>query len=129
MLSFTYSYIRWHYTEALRELFFHVRNLLAFLWRYFSIPHLVATLLSPWSRLHEEYASGIHLSQQAGTFVVNMMMRIVGAFVRIFFILVGVFVLCVGLALAVLSFFAWLFLPAVAVFLAVATFDRFTSLL
>ncbi|MEX2515062.1 MAG: hypothetical protein WD335_02965 [Candidatus Paceibacterota bacterium] len=113
MLDFIYSYTYWHYTSAVKALLFHARNFVVFLWTFFAIPGLLATLLSPWQRLQESYDSGFDIKEKLATFIVNSLMRLVGGFVRIVMILFGAAVLVLSMILLLLVTVIWFLLPAV----------------
>lgn len=113
MLSFLYTYTYWHYTNAVIAMAGIVRNILIFLWRFFSIPDLLKTLVSPWQRLQESYGDGFDIQEKLTALVVNTIMRLVGAVVRLAVISFGVVVLLLASGAAVASFIVWLFLPAV----------------
>ena len=66
--------------------------------------------------MQEGYARGSSLEDIASAKFVNVMMRIVGFFVRILFIILGLIFLTLCLALGTIVFFAWIFLPFIIIF-------------
>ena len=113
------QYISWHYSQAFRDIKSIWKNILLFLYHFFSIPVLLKTLFSPWQRVHDSYGGGGGSFLE--TIIFNTIMRAVGFFVRLSFILIGctsiVFVAVFGLAF----YIAWLFLPLILIALLVLT--------
>lgn len=113
-LVVTYYYPRWHYTDGFRGIFVVWMNYLWFFYHLFSISLLARTLFAPWKRLGESYrneAGGIELEKVAETFVVNGVMRFVGALVRLVTIAVGITAISLTFALGALMFVVWALLP------------------
>jgi|SRR3989344_2581249 len=113
--SIFFAYLKWHYGKGLRELFGVTKNFLWFITHFFSFKLLLKTLLSPWRRLGEPYNGGFDLKAFASTFIINILMRLVGFFLKAIVLLVGLFSY-----LFVLSFFLsvlliWLLTPAVLI--------------
>ncbi|MEX2369340.1 MAG: hypothetical protein WD552_03045 [Candidatus Paceibacterota bacterium] len=113
MISFINTYLYWHYVLGAAALLAHVRHYLAFIWRIFAVPTLLRTLVSPWHRLQESYGSGFNLSAVVNTFIVNILMRLVGLVVRVVMIIFAVVTLATAAVLAVVSVILWLLLPVV----------------
>jgi hypothetical protein len=106
------DYMRWHYTRAFSDIFSIWRDLTYFVFTFFSIPLLFQTLFQPWKRIEaERERSGFDLQDYLSTKLVNMIMRLVGACMRLMLILIGLgctgFVVIVGLQFFVM----WVFLP------------------
>jgi|AntRauTorcE11897_2_1112592.scaffolds.fasta_scaffold01191_2 hypothetical protein len=123
MLDFIYSYSFWHYTSAIKALLSHVRNFFVFVWNFFSIPGLLVTLFSPWQRLRESYDKGFDVKEKLATLLVNTIMRLVGAFIRIVMVVFGIVALVLYSVLALFLIVTWLLLPAVVGILMVIMFD------
>ena len=115
-------YLAWHYSEALNDMRRIWKNFFVFLFNFFSISLLIRTLFSPWHRMQENYTK---IEDFFGNLIVNTLMRIVGAVIRLIFIIMGVIslVLCAVLGLVALAF--WLVLP----FLLIYTFLQGINLL
>jgi hypothetical protein len=110
-------YIVWHFTKAFADAFGVWKNFLWFVWRFFSISKLSKTLFSPWERMNEEYGKDFSLENTLGVFVVNTVMRLFGAVLRIFVITFGLFVWLVVFFAGLVFFVAWLFLPLIIIVL------------
>lgn len=117
-------YLVWHYTLALADLTAVLGNLLWYLYHFFSFSTLIRTLFSPWRRMGESYPHGFDPAGILSTFVVNMLMRLVGLLMRLIILIAGCLMMIVALVLAIIFFLIWLLLPVV-----VATLVVFSGLL
>jgi hypothetical protein len=106
-------YILWHYTLGFRSAATFGGNLVRFLFNFFSIALLLKTLFAPWRRLGEGYAKGLRPGAWFETLVVNTLMRLVGAIIRLGLIVAGLAALVAGLVLAVVILIVWLLLPII----------------
>lgn len=111
------EYIRWHYYEGLLSIYFIIGNFVWFFYEFFSIPLLLKTLFSPFHRLDEGYAKGLKLEQWAQTFIVNSLMRIVGAFLRLFLILIGIIMIVLTVLFGAFFLIVWALAPLLLIFL------------
>jgi len=114
-MPFLAHYIQWHYSHGVTNFIQISENLLRGVWRIFAIPTLFRTLLTPWSRLHEEYETGAGIEGWLGVFIVNSLMRIVGAVVRVVVIAFGLVSLIVSSLLFVAGLVVWLLWPVILV--------------
>lgn len=105
-------YLSWHYGSGILDLLNIWKNFLWFFYHFFSIPLLARTLFSPLMRLREGYPRGFDIEAFASTILVNIVMRIVGAFLRTFLIALGILVLILLLLCGPALLFLWLILPA-----------------
>ena len=122
MISFIFSYIKWHYTKAYIDLASMCSDITIFLLNFFSIPVLFKTLFSRWQMLGESYKKGFDVEEMFGTFVLNFMMRIVGFFVRSATILIGLGCIAIFLVASAASFIIWTFLPILTVIFFISGF-------
>ncbi len=125
MATLVYEYAVWHYGTALRDQVRIASNFVWFCKEFFSFSILVRTFFSPFHRLDEGYAKGFRPGAWAETFLLNMLMRIVGAGARTVVLIVGALVtslVCIG---AVLVFVVWLLAPIFLLFLVVSSFVFF----
>lgn len=104
-------YLLWHYTTGFADLFGVVRNFLWFFYNFFSIPLLLRTLFSPLERLQEKYTGGLDVAEFFSTLAVNIIMRLVGAALRLFVIVFGLLTLTATGGIGSILFVAWVFLP------------------
>lgn len=124
MFDLTISYIRWHYTRAVRNLISNEKNFIVFLYNFFSIKLLLQTFFYLWKGLGEKYQNNavMNFADSFGTFALNMLMRLIGAVIRFFVIIFGVISLVLGGLAAVVIFIAWIFYPLLIL---VLLFDGF----
>lgn len=109
-LSIAVGYVSWHYGRAFKDILIVWTNLLWFITHFFSIPLLLRTLFSPWKRIQETYQRN-GMEDYFATIVVNIMTRIVGAFVRLWIILFGLLAL-ISAGVGVIGFYIfWVFTP------------------
>ncbi len=121
-LSFFLSdYVLWHYGSALLGMWELGRNFLRFGWNFFSIPLLLKTWISPWYRMKEGYDSNFtHVEAIGAAILGNLILRIVGLLLRTSVIALGL-LFCIGtIALTLITFVLWIFLPIVAITLLVS---------
>jgi hypothetical protein len=110
-----WMYVKWHYSQGLREIFQVVGNFLWFVSHFFSFKLLAKTLFTPWKRMGEIYNGGFDLGAFASTFVVNSLMRVVGFATRSVVLIVG---FASYLFVLVFSFFIlliWVLAPVVLI--------------
>lgn len=89
LFSLLEHYLTWHYGQAYRDIYHVWMNFVWFCFHFFSISDLLASLFQPWKRMGEEYPTGFDIGRILSTFIINIMMRIVGAFVRLIVIAIG----------------------------------------
>ena len=111
MVSLFFSYLWWHYTEALSNIRKLFGNFLWFFYNLFSIPILARTLFAPWQKLAEKYKGGFDIQNLFESFLVTSIMRIVGFFIRIVVIVTGLAALVLTFILGIAFFFIWLLVP------------------
>ncbi len=83
------EYIVWHYSRAILDLVKIYGNLLWFIFNFFSIPLLFKTWFAPWRRLNENYPSFFDGWEFFSTLIINILMRLVGFFVRTVLLIIG----------------------------------------
>ncbi len=97
------EYLWWQYEAGLVLMFGAWMNIQWFLLHFFSVPELVRSLFAPFHRMRERKKQGFDLEDIAEVFMINILMRLVGALVRLVFIIVGLAAQTVAL---VVGFFA-----------------------
>lgn len=109
-LSILPLYLVWHYGGAFRDYKRVSMNLLWFVSNFFSISLLFGTLFSPWKRLSkDEYGGGD--SNFFTNFIVNILMRISGFFIRSITLFFGSLALLATAIFLIIGFVFWLLLP------------------
>ena len=110
MLVF-FDYLLWHYSKGVKASLLLWKNLTVFLFNFFSIRDLVFNFFTPWRRLNDTYPKWYKFGEFFSTLAINIMMRIVGVFIRFFVLLFGLIVLIVFILLYPVALLAWLILP------------------
>ena len=116
-LAFFRDYMVWHYSRALYDLAGISRDLLWFVYHFFSIPLLTRTFFTPLSRIRAGGISILDIEGSLQNIALNLIARAVGILLRAVVIAAGI---AAEIALAVLLtaiFACWLVLPFVVVFL------------
>ncbi len=108
-------YVVWHYSRALLDLLRIWGNFLWFFTNFFSIFLLFRTLLQPFHRLDGEYKKGLDIGAWAEQFGVNLLMRLIGALLRLFMISLGLLSLVFTVLAGVFFFVVWLFAPFIVI--------------
>jgi hypothetical protein len=115
------NYLMWHYTRAYGDILHIWRNLVYFLFNFFSTPTMFRTLFSPWKRIQAERENrGFDFSDYFSTLIVNLMMRLVGLFMRLVLIAISFSVLGVAVVLGLGFFVLWTVLPILVLIIAAA---------
>ena len=110
-----YQYIVWYFFDVPKEILRGWRNYILFYSNYFSVPTLLKTFFSHWRRYYSSYGKGFSIARYSEAFVFNMMSRIIGAILRVFFIVAGVLAEILIFILGVIIFLAWFLLPLVLI--------------
>jgi hypothetical protein len=113
---FPFSYLTWHYQVSVREYLRLWRTYSWFIWHIFSVPTLLRTIFAPWRRFGE-YDSARNLSEKAGNILVVLMMRLVGAVIRICTILAAFLTTLLMGLVGLIGFVVWLLAPLLLVLL------------
>lgn len=106
-----FSWIKWHYFLQAREIFIKWRNVLLFIVNYFSIPLLLRTYLSPWKMYRWSYGRGFYFERYFEVMVSNAFSRILGAIMRTFLIIAGVFSVFLTFICGMLALLFWMIIP------------------
>jgi hypothetical protein len=111
VFSLLFYYLKWHYGRAPNDLFGIWKNVMWFVWHFFSVPILLRTFFSRWRRLGERYPQGPDVVGFASTFIVNVIMRGVGALVRLITLCAALAAFIAALIIGVASAVLWFVLP------------------
>lgn len=116
-VSFAATYIGWHYGRAFLFIYDMWKGAIGYAERLFPIGELLRTLFSPIMRLQESYykEGKFDIAEYLSVKTVNVIMRLVGAVVRLVIIAVGLAVSLAVFAAGVAFYLFWLVMPAVVV--------------
>lgn len=117
ILAFPISYLFWHYTKALKNIFGIFSNFFWATYNFFSIPTIFKTFFSPWRKLDVTHDKKSGFGDLVGTFIVNTLMRIVGMLTRLVLIIIYIFCTLVVLATEIVFLICWILLPAIVIWL------------
>jgi hypothetical protein len=106
-------YLKWHYSKALLSAFALWKNILVFLFNFFSIKNILGNFFTPWKRLADSYPDHFDIKGYLFTFLLNTIMRIVGMILRSIIIFIGLTCCAIYILLLPVSLVAWLVLPFV----------------
>lgn len=104
----------WMYVDAPKAFLAVWKDLLWFVYHFFSIPLHARTLFARWKQLGE-VPQRRSLEDWASALLVNTLMRIVGAGIRLLAIVFGLAALLGGIVIGAICFLLWLLMPLVIV--------------
>jgi len=107
------NYLSWHYGRALSDYFKVWKNLIWFLWNFFSIKVLLKTFFLPFKRLKETYAGNLDVESFLNSIIITTLMRVVGMVARSAIIICGLVALIFFIIGGLFGFVVWLFLPLI----------------
>ena len=107
----------WHFVEIPRDIIKIVKNLLHFVWSFFSISLLLKTLFSPWRKYYWGYGRGFCLENYLSAFSFNCISRFLGMLVRIGLIFISLIALLLVSGGGLILFLAWISSPVIIIFL------------
>lgn len=109
-VAFVVDFSLWYYSRAFYGIVSVWMNLMWFVTHFFSIPLLLKTLFAPWKRMTDS-SHHAGLEDLLATIVMNIMTRIFGAIIRMCIILIGLFVLVLGVVALCVVVLSWAILP------------------
>ncbi len=102
----------WFYEGGLHGLLELEKRYIAFLWRFFSIGEMAATLFYPWHRdVTPKSWRGIHPIRALETLAENIISRFVGATVRFLVLTSGLIMVSLALLLSLSFLISWIAFP------------------
>jgi len=112
-IAFFGRYIWWHYTTAIVDLVRLGKNFFWFVGHFFSFGTLLRTFFNPWKRMSEQYPSIIEFGAFLDTFLVNILMRVVGIITRSVLLIAGLLSFILTFVFFIFSFVVWLLAPII----------------
>ena len=104
-------WLYWHFLEAPKGILRGWRNFLKFGLNYFSLPLLLKTFFSPWRRYSWAYPRGFSIGIYIEVFFSNLISRFLGAMVRSFLVVIGMFFVALLAIGGLIVFLGWIILP------------------
>lgn len=105
------KWISWYFWSGPKDLFQIWVDFLRFAAHFFSIFSLLRTLINPWKRISESYKGIANISENFQVLVLNTFSRVVGFFVRITIISIGIVVISLIFVFGIVAFTVWFLLP------------------
>ncbi|NBD74135.1 hypothetical protein GVX82_03795 [Patescibacteria group bacterium] len=112
-------YFSWHYGRGIRDFLRTWGNLVWFFWHFFAIPLMARTLFMAFRRIETSSRPGFHPDDMAGNLIVNVLMRLLGFFLKMLLILIGLSAILATLLLGGALFLFWLVAPVALVLMLV----------
>ncbi|OGZ67731.1 MAG: hypothetical protein A3D35_03685 [Candidatus Staskawiczbacteria bacterium RIFCSPHIGHO2_02_FULL_34_9] len=110
------SWLTWHFYEMPQFLFFIWRNYLWFSSNFFSIPLLLATLISPWRRYYWRYPKRFDVGEFFSSLISNAFSRLLGFLIRLFLIVFGILCQLIVFIVGLLAIVLWVLVPFILIF-------------
>lgn len=114
-----WQYLGWYFYDQPRKILKTWKGFLLFNLEYFSVFLLLKTFFSPWRQYKWFYPRGFDALKYLETLFSNLISRTLGAILRTFVILAGVFFEILILIFGFLIFLGWLVLPALLILILV----------
>lgn len=111
MLSTYLQFLLWYFVDMPLVLLKILKNFLLFNLNYFSVPTLLKTYFSHWHKYYSPYKKAFEIWANIEILVFNMMSRVIGAFLRTFLIIMGIFLEVLILSAGVAVLVGWFLLP------------------
>jgi ATP-dependent Clp protease ATP-binding subunit ClpC len=106
------NFIAWHYVQGTKKYLEIWKNYLSFFWWYFAVSRHFSTLFSSWKRdVSKVRERGLHPLLWVQSTLENLVTRFLGAIVRGFVIIAGIFVEIGAIIFGIVILAAWLLLP------------------
>jgi len=107
--------LEWYLLDQPKAILKAWKNLLKFNLNYFSIPLLLKTLFSPWKRFVWPYGRGFNFARYFEAFFSNSISRGIGFILRLFLILIGIFIEVLIFFLGISMLLIWFLLPVILI--------------
>lgn len=115
-----FGYMKWHYGRALFTTFSFWRNIITFLFNYFSIKDLSLNFFTPFKRIMNVHLGQVNIVKYVYTFLLTVLGSIIEVVVRLVLLVLGLSVCLVFIAFLPVSLLIWLLLPIFIAFLLVS---------
>jgi len=109
------QYFVWHFYDQSKAILKAWKNFLLFNLNYFSVPILIKTFFYHWRQYKWYYPRGFDIPVYLEVFFSNLISRVLGAIMRSFLIVIGLFLEIFIFFGGAILFFGWLILPALLI--------------
>ena len=106
-----FQYIEWHFSDAPKSILEAWKNCLKFNFNYWSVVFLIKTFFSHWRRYRYSYGKGFDLGRYFEVLTFNVISRILGAILRSFLVVLGIFTEILVILIGLFALIFWLILP------------------
>jgi len=114
-ISFGVAYIEWHYSQAfgfILQMWIGAQRTTN---KLFSIGDLLRTLFSPLLRIQERHEGRFDLAEYGSVMASNLIMRCVGAFIRIVLVVIGIVAWAMVFLAGLVFYVVWAAAPVVMI--------------
>lgn len=112
LLKVLRDYLIWHYTTALIDILYIWWNYIWFVNHIFSVPDVLRSWISPFKRLQEDKVNLLKSPEEFfSNLFINIIMRIVGTFIRTALLFIALCFFAVVFAFGVTFILIWMILP------------------
>jgi hypothetical protein len=113
--SIFFQWFLWQFFDVPSAILKAWKNFLLFNLNFFSVPLLLKSFFSPWRRYQWAYPRGLDIGKYFEVLISNLISRILGAIMRTFLIIIGIFIEVLYIFAGIIVFFGWLVLPALLI--------------
>ncbi len=113
MVNISLQYLAWHYRYGLPNLFSMMREFVRFVFNLFSINLFLRTLFKPMFSLQGSAHDQKLVADAISIIVANLIMRVLGFFVRSVFIFIGLLGITITVVWMIALIVLWTLLPLV----------------
>jgi hypothetical protein len=110
-----FQWLSWQFLEMPGNILRAWRAFLKFNLNYFSIPQLFKTFFSHWRQYKWSYGRGFDISRYLEALFSNLISRTLGAILRSFLILIGLFIEILIVFLGIIAFLLWIIFPLILI--------------
>ena len=114
-VAIMHHYFLWHFGRAFGEILHVWKNLLWFVFHFFSIGALLKSWFAPWKRITQERGENWNMEDLAGFILIGFISRLVGFIIRSTVVLLGLTALLLVTVGGIATFLFWVAAPVVLV--------------